>query len=130
MVLSKKAEKILKKLRYKEKEFEKMPDDKKGYHSSKVTYSEIRGMFPKNSHISLSMILKYLLEEKFIYNHIAGKENTFDIEDLESDKLKLVIGEKGISYLENKKYVLFSKIIPLVTAILGLVISFYNLFWN
>lgn len=130
MVLSKKAEKILKKLRDKEKEFEEMPDDKKGYHSSKVTYSEIKGMFPKNSHISLSMILKYLLEEKFIYNHIAGKENSFDIQDLESDKLKLVIGEKGISYLENKKYVLFSKIIPLATAILGLVISFYNLFWN
>lgn len=130
MVLSKKAEKILKKLRDKEKEFEEMPDDKKGYDSSKVTYSEINGMFPKNSHISLSMILKYLLEEKFIYNHIAGKENTFDIEDLESDKSKLVIGEKGISYLENKKYVLFSKIIPLATAILGLVISIYNLFWN
>ncbi|MDG6522656.1 hypothetical protein QCD87_13305 [Staphylococcus aureus] len=128
MVLSKKSEKILRKLRDKEKEFEEMPDDKKGYHSSKVTYNEIKGMFPKNSHISLAMILKYLLEEKFIYNHIAGKENTFDIEDLENDKLKLVIGEKGISYLENKKYVLYSKIIPLATAVLGLAISFYNLF--
>jgi len=134
MVLSKKAEKILRKLRDKEKEFEEMPNDKKGYHSSKVTYSEIKDMFPKNSHISLSMILKYLLEEKFIYNHIAGKENTFDIKDLENDNLKLVIGEKGISYLENKKFVFYSKIIPLATAIFGLVISFgnlfYNLFWN
>lgn len=74
------------------------------------------------------MILKYLLEEKFIYNHIAGKENTFDITDLEKDKLKLVIGEKGISYLEYKKYVLLSKIVPFATAILGLVISFYTLF--
>ncbi|WP_449126119.1 hypothetical protein ACSAXG_11730 (plasmid) [Staphylococcus chromogenes] len=130
MVLSKNAEKILKKLRDREKEFEEMPDDKKGYDSSKVTYSEIKDMFPKNSHISLSMILKYLLEEKFIYNHIEGKENTFDIQELEKDKSKLVIGEKGISYLENKKYVLFSKIIPLVTAISGLGISLYNLFMN
>ncbi|NHM74043.1 hypothetical protein G8Y85_01165 [Staphylococcus sp. 11007852] len=82
------------------------------------------------SHIALSMILKYLLEEKFIYNHITGKENIFDIKDLECNKTKFVIGEKGISYLENKKYVLLSKIIPITTAILGLVISFYNLFLN
>lgn len=86
-----------------------MPDDKKGYHSSKVTYSEIKDIFQQNSHISLSMILKYLLEEKFIYNHIVGRENTFDIKDLENDNLKLVIGEKGISYLEHKNMYYFLK---------------------
>ncbi|PAH02821.1 hypothetical protein APV84_13260 [Staphylococcus aureus] len=74
------------------------------------------------------MIVKYLLEEKYIYNHISGKENTFNVQDLEKDDLKLVIGEKGISYLEQKKYVLIAKILPISISIVSLFVSIYTNF--
>lgn len=124
-MLSKNSEKILKALYKKEKNFENLPDSKKDWDTSKTLYSEIRTMLPNSSHISTAMIVKYLLEEKYIYNHIAGKENTFDIQNLENDDLKLVIGEKGISYLEHKKYVLIAKIIPISISIVSLIVSIY-----
>lgn len=127
-MLSKKSEEILKELYQKEKDFEKLPESEKEWNTSKTSYSEIRKMFPKSSHITTSMLVKYLLEERYIYNHIAGKENTFEIIKLETDNTKLVIGEKGISYLEHKKYVLLAKIIPISIALLSLVISILNFF--
>ncbi|WP_407810346.1 hypothetical protein [Staphylococcus aureus] len=124
-MLSKNSEKILSTLYNKEKDFEKLPDSKKNWNTSKTTYSEIRELLPNSSHISTAMIVKYLLEEKYIYNHISGKENTFNIQDLENDALKLVIGEKGISYLEHKKYVLIAKILPISISIVSLCVSIY-----
>lgn len=124
-MLSKNSTTLLKKLHKKEKDFMKLSVSERDWNSSKTTYSEIREMFPDNSHISTAMIVKYLLEEKYIYNHISGKENTFDIEDLEADNLKIVIGEKGISYLEHKKYVLLAQILPISISIVSLCVSIY-----
>nr|WP_181726334.1 hypothetical protein [Staphylococcus saprophyticus] len=128
VLLSNNSEKILKALYKKEKDFEKLPNSKKNWNTSKTTYSEIRELLPNSSHISTAMIVKYLLEEKYIYNHISGKENTFNVQDLEKDDLKLVIGEKGISYLEQKKYVLIAKILPISISIVSLFVSIYTNF--
>ncbi|OIJ29107.1 hypothetical protein BK821_12270 [Staphylococcus sp. LCT-H4] len=125
-MLSKKSEKILKELLQKEKDFEILPESEKELNTSKTSYSEIREMFPLSSHISTAMLVKYLLEEKYIYNHIGGKENTFEIKNLEMGTLKIVIGEKGISYLEHKKYVLMAKTIPLIIAALSFIFSIYT----
>ncbi|MDW4320422.1 hypothetical protein QI119_12655 [Staphylococcus saprophyticus] len=130
MILSKTAKKILKKLRAREKEFAKMPKQKRDVDSSKVTYKEIKSMFPNTSHIVVSMTIKYLLEENFIYNHIDGKENTFEIQEAEKGNSKFVIGEKGIAYLEQIKYILLAKIIPICIAFLSLIISCITFFFK
>lgn len=121
-MLSKNSTKILKELKKKEIKYQK-----KENMTSKTSYHEIKELFPNHSFISISMILKYLMHEKYIYNHIAGKENNFDIKDVEKNTAMFVIGEKGLSYLENRKYVLMAKIIPIVISVISLIISFINL---
>ncbi|EZZ32306.1 TPA: hypothetical protein PJS98_002731 [Staphylococcus aureus] len=122
-MLSKSATKVLKKLKDKENSYQK-----KQSNTAKMSYDEIKLLFPNRSYISLTMLLKYLLHEHYIYNHISGKESDFDIDDLiRKDKIKLVIGEKGISYLEHRKFVLMAKIIPMVISGISLLLSIINL---
>lgn len=125
-MLSKNSTKILKELKKKENNYQKNRTT-----TSKTSYDEIKKLFPNYSYISISTTLKYLLNEKYIYNHIGGKENDFDIEDLvKKDGVMLVIGEKGLSYLEHKKYVLMSKIIPITVSVISLIISLVNLLFS
>ncbi len=126
MILSKTANKILKELKNKEKYFSNLCIENRDVNSSKLTYKEIKDKFPDTSHIVISMTVKYLLEEKFIFNHTAGKESTFDIEDAEKGDSQYVIGEKGIAYLEQKKFILFAKIVPTVISFVSLMISVAN----
>jgi len=122
-MLSKNATKILKELKKKEDKYQRNQSD-----SSKTSYDEVKLLFPNSSYISITMMLKYLLKEHYIYNHIPGKENDFDIDDLvKQSKIMLVIGEKGASYLEHQKFVLMAKIIPITVSIISLLISFINL---
>lgn len=124
-MLSKDSEKILKMLKKQKEEYRDQNKE-----SSKVSYTEIKECFPQDSYISITMILKYLLDERYIYNHIEGKEHHIEIDHINSNLVKLVIGEKGIAYLEQKKYRLFAKIIPLTVSIISLLISICNLFFN
>lgn len=122
-MLSKNATKILKELKKREDKYQRNQSD-----SSKTSYDEVKLLFPNSSYISITMMLKYLLKEHYIYNHIPGKENDFDIDDLvKQGKIMLVIGEKGASYLEHQKFVLMAKIIPITVSIISLLISFINL---
>lgn len=122
-MLSKNARKVLKELKKKEDKYQKNQSN-----SSKTSYDEIKLLFPNSSYISITMMLKYLLKEHYIYNHISGKENDFNIDDLvKQDKIMLVIGEKGVSYLEHQKFILMAKIIPITVSIISLLISFINL---
>lgn len=123
MMLSKNATKILKELNRKESEYQKKKID-----SSKTSYDEVKALFPNSSYISITMMLRYLLKEHYIYNHLSGKENDFDIDDLVKEgKVMLVIGEKGVSYLEYKKFVLMAQIIPITVSLISLGISIVNL---
>lgn len=125
-MLSKDSTKILKALKKKELDYQKNKAK-----TAKTSYDEIKELFPNYSYISISTTLKYLLNEKYIYNHIGGKENDFDIKDLTiKDGVMLVIGERGLSYLEHKKYVLMSKIIPITVSVISLIISLINLLFS
>ena len=67
-MLSKNDTKILKALKKKEDKYQKNQSD-----SSKTSYDEVKLLFPNSSYISITMMLKYLLKEHYIYNHIPGK---------------------------------------------------------
>lgn len=125
-MLSKDSEKILKMLR--EQNINYREQEVKEGETSKLSYGEIKDYFPEYSYISVILMLSYLLEERYIYNHIAGKEHVLDLEDLKSGLIELVIGDRGVAYLENKKYRLLAQIIPLSVAVISLVISVINLF--
>lgn len=127
-MLSKDSEKILKELKKQQKNYQEK-EVKEG-ETSKLSYDAIKDLFPGYSHVQVIMFLKYLLEERYIYNHIDGKEHHFGTEELENGSVEIVIGERGIAYLENKKYRLLAKTIPLSVSVISLVISLINLFIN
>lgn len=91
---------------------------------------QIKNMFPNDSYASVAMIIKFLLEESYIHTDIVGSKNTFDIDALDNGNYKLIIGEKGITYLEQKNYVLFAKIVPLIISIVSFIISILTLIFN
>lgn len=130
MLLSKKSNKILKALYKKEREYNKLPENEKDFDYAKLTYMQIKEMFPKDSYVSVTMAIKFLLEENYINNHIVGSENKFDISSLENGRHKLVLSEKGAKYLEQKNYVLFAKIVPLIISIVSFIISILTLVFN
>lgn len=127
-MLSKDSEKVLKILKEQDKKYRKKGTELKGNETSKVSYGDIKEKFPDRSFIMVTILLKYLLEERYIYNHIEGKEHVIEIDDLSSKNVKLVIGEKGYAYLQHKKYRLLAQIIPLVISIFSLLISLIALF--
>lgn len=127
-MLSKDSEKVLKILKEQDKKYRKKGTKLKGNGTSKVSYGDIKEKFPDRSFIMVTILLKYLLEERYIYNHIEGKEHVIEIDDLSSKNVKLVIGEKGYAYLQHKKYRLLAQIIPLVISIFSLLISLIALF--
>ena len=124
-MLSKDAEKILKILKEQDDKYQKKEKD-----TSKLSYDEIKEDFPSSSCIRITMILKYLLEERYVYNHIEGREHEITIKDIENNNLKLVIGEKGFSYLQYKKYRLLAQIIPLTVSVISLLLAIFNLIYS
>ena len=127
-MLSKDSEKVLKILKEQDKKYRKKGTKLKGNETSKVSYGDIKEKFPDRSFIMVTILLKYLLDERYIYNHIEGKEHVIEIDDLSSKNVELVIGEKGYAYLQHKKYRLLAQIIPLVISIFSLLISLIALF--
>lgn len=125
MTLSAEATKVLKILKKQEKKFKK---DKKNNETAKMSYFNIKEeLFPENSYIKVSMLLKYLLEERYIYNHIEDKESEIRTRDLETNNVYLVIGEKGINYLNKRYFTLIAKTLPLLFSLISLIISIINL---
>lgn len=125
MILSKNAEIILKELNEKSNEF-KSKKNTKDYVSpfyAVFSFSDIQKLLPQESYISLRGLLNYLLKEKYIYNNIQNKEDYISHRDVDEDNVQIFIGEKGIAYLNQKKYVLLAKVIPLFTASLSLLLS-------
>lgn len=127
-MLSKDSEKILKILKEQDNKYRMKGKELKEDETSKVSYDNIKEKFPDRSYIMVIMLLKYLLEERYIYNHIEGKEHVIEIDDLSSKNVKLVIGEKGYAYLQHKKYRMLAQIIPLIVSALSLLISILSLF--
>lgn len=80
----------------KEKAFNKLPDpeNNKDFNVIKLTFKQIKDMFPNDSYASVAMTLKFLLEETYIHTDIVGSENTFNIDALDNGNHKLIIGEK------------------------------------
>ncbi|PIC77993.1 hypothetical protein CSV74_00250 [Sporosarcina sp. P19] len=127
-MLSKDSEKILKELKKQQKNYREK-EAKEG-ETSKLSYDEIKDLFPGYAHIQVIMFLKYLLEERYIYNHLDGKEHHFGTKELQNGSVQIVIGERGVAYLENKKYMLLAKTIPVSVSVISLIISLINLFIN
>lgn len=121
VILSKDSKIILKTLSNQEKSFMK-----KRVSTAKVSYDGIKSLFPNKSHMLIITTLQYLLEERYIYNHLAKSPNYLDHDNIE--KSMIAIGEKGIAYLKNAKYRLLTQIIPLSFSAISLIVSILNLF--
>ncbi|WP_239748345.1 hypothetical protein [Mammaliicoccus sp. A-M2] len=118
-MLSKNAEIILKHLYEKEMKFEDSSDKKN--ETAMVSMDEIKDLFPNSSDIHVNQTLTYLLSEKYIFNRLINYP--YEIYDKAFSFNKFVIGDKGISYLKNKKYRLGAVILPLVFSAIGIIIS-------
>ncbi|MEX6218568.1 hypothetical protein CD117_04140 [Mammaliicoccus sciuri] len=118
-MLSKNAEIILKHLYEKEMDFEESSDKKK--ETAMLSMEEIKELFPNSSHIHVNQTLTFLLTEKYIFNRLINYP--YKIYDKDFSLNKFVIGDKGISYLKNKKYRLGAVILPLVFSAIGIIIS-------
>ncbi|WP_239723678.1 hypothetical protein [Mammaliicoccus sp. A-M4] len=118
-MLSKNAEIILKHLYEKEMKFEDSSDKKN--ETAMVSMDEIKDLFPNSSDIHVNQTLTYLLSEKYIFNRLINYP--YKIYDKDFSLNKFVIGDKGISYLKNKKYRLGAVILPLVFSAIGIIIS-------
>lgn len=118
-MLSKNAEIILKHLYEKEMDFEESSDKKK--ETAMLSMEEIKELFPNSSHIHVNQTLTFLLTEKYIFNRLINYP--YKIYDIDFSLNKFVIGDKGISYLKNKKYRLGAVILPLVFSAIGIIIS-------
>ncbi|WP_436885989.1 hypothetical protein [Mammaliicoccus sciuri] len=126
MVLSKNSEKVLKALESKRKEYQRKKGVKDRYIVI-VDINYIKKILPNESPVSLRGLLNYLLKEKFIYNNIANNESFITLSDFEENNVQIFIGEKGIAYLNHKKYILLSKIIPICISVLSLIVSIFNM---
>lgn len=126
MALSKNSEKLLKALDSKRKEYQRKKGMKDRYIVT-VDVDYIKKTIPNESPISLRGLLNYLLKEKFIYNNIKNNESFITLEDFETNNIQIFIGEKGIAYLNHKKYILLSKIIPICISVLSLIVSIFNM---
>lgn len=118
-MLSKNAEIILKHLYEKEMDFEESSDKKN--ETAMLSMGEIKELFPNSSHIHVNQTLTFLLTEKYILNRLINYP--YKIYDKDFSLNKFVIGDKGISYLKNKKYRLGAVILPLVFSAIGIIIS-------
>ncbi|MDT0694744.1 hypothetical protein [Mammaliicoccus sciuri] len=118
-MLSKNAEIILKHLYEKEMDFEESSDKKK--ETAMLSMEELKELFPNSSHIHVNQTLTFLLTEKYIFNRLINYP--YKIYDKDFSLNKFVIGDKGISYLKNKKYRLGAVILPLVFSAIGIIIS-------
>ncbi|MCG2069276.1 hypothetical protein K4U78_10935 [Staphylococcus epidermidis] len=136
-MLSKNAEKLLKKLNTRKKEY--LTNDGDSGKNLSVFYtvlkfSDVEKLFKDETSISLHALLNYLLKENYIYNNVSryrGKSKDYITkEDIDKDMVQIFIGEKGIVYLNHKKYILLSKIIPICTAVLSLIISLITLIFK
>lgn len=136
-MLSKNAEKLLKKLNTRKKEY--LTNDGDSEEDLSVFYtvlkfSDVEKLFKDETSISLNGLLNYLLKENYIYNNASRyREKPKDYitkEDIDQDMVQIFIGEKGIVYLNHKKYILLSKIIPICTAVLSLIISLITLIFK
>lgn len=127
-MLSKDSEEILKILKEQDEKYKEKGAELNQNETSKVSYRDIKEVFSDRSFITVNMLLKYLLEERYVYNHIEGKEHVININDLSSNNVQLVLGEKGYAYLQHKNYRLFAQIIPLIVSVFSLLISIFNLF--
>ncbi len=126
MVLSKNSEKVLKALDSKRKEYQREKGMKDPYVVT-VQIEYIKKILPNESSVSLRGLLNYLLKEKFIYNNIDNNESFITFSDFETSNVQIFIGEKGIAYLNHKKYILLSKIIPICISVLSLIVSIFNM---
>ncbi|MBM0772946.1 hypothetical protein [Staphylococcus epidermidis] len=129
-MLSKNAEKLLKELNTRKKEYLKNNKDsekKSKKYYTVLNFSDIKELFEDETDISLYALLNYLLMENYIYNNVSNylekPKDYITKEDVDKDMVQILIGEKGIVYLNHKKYILLSKIIPICTAVLSLIIS-------
>lgn len=136
-MLSKNAEKLLKKLNTRKKEY--LTNDGDSGKNLSVFYtvlkfSDVEKLFKDETSFSLHALLNYLLKENYIYNNVSryrGKSKDYITkEDIDKDMVQIFIGEKGIVYLNHKKYILLSKIIPICTAVLSLIISLITLIFK
>ncbi|MEB7723403.1 hypothetical protein [Mammaliicoccus fleurettii] len=118
-MLSKSAEIILKHLYKKEVNFE--ASSNKENETAMLSMDEIKSLLPDSSHIHVNQTLTYLLSEKYIFNRLINYP--YKLYDKDFSLNKFVIGDKGISYLKNKKYKLAAQILPIVFSVVGIAIS-------